>query len=68
MKHTTSYQTKKEKLIMISLVTQLLKVEEEVDSKVLVVLIVPHFQTFLRIFLVTLVVVHQEELATEETT
>jgi len=53
------------KPITISLATQHLRVAE-VDFKVLVVLIVRLSQIFLKISLVTLVVVPLEEQATEE--
>ena len=57
----------KEKQIMISLVTQPLKVAVvAVVFKVLGVLITLLSQIFLRIFLVTLVEVHQEDQAIEE--
>ena len=57
---------KREKLIMINLAMQLLRVLEEVD-KDLVVLIHHHFQIFLKIFLETLVEgVRQEDRIIEE--
>ena len=63
---TIFYLMIKERPIMISLVTQLLKVEEVEVSKVLAVLTVLHFLTYLRISLGTLVEVLLEELITGE--
>ena len=67
MRLITFSQMKREKLIMTSLVTQLLKVVVvEAVFKVLEDLIVPLSQIFLRISLVILEVALQEDRAIEE--
>ena len=61
VKPITFFQTIREKLITINLVTQLLRVVVEVVSKASEVLIVPRFLIFLKIFLVTSAEAPQEE-------
>ena len=65
VKLITYFQTTREKLTMINLVTQLLKVEVAEVLEVLEVLTHPHSPTYLRIFLVTLEELLQEERAIE---